>query len=201
MKSDKIRPCSWVRRKTNWTTWRTIAVTKSVLANSHFSIFLVFYKCINWKLTKASQGIKKSWMIRKKRGKVNFEVFLLNSIDTGLEDLAWHEQMIHPVYFYEHNLDLLYFIFFVVKRKPSWSASAARWQRYHHGPHTRATCLQANGTWWVYAGWFILRNLTFLKAHFRPTNGQTPQHRPPVSLPALSPVDVIATGLLLYLLV
>ena len=40
------------------------------------------------------------------------------------------------------------------------------------------------------AGWFILRNLTFLKAHFRPTNGQTPQHRPPVSLPALSPVDV-----------
>ena len=111
MESDKIRPSSWVRRKTNWTTWRTIAVTKSVLANSHFSIFLVFYKCINWKLTKASQGIKKSWMIRKKRRKVNFEVFLLNSIDTGLEDLAWHEQMIHPVYFYEHNLDLLYFIF------------------------------------------------------------------------------------------
>ena len=51
------------------------------------------------------------------------------------------------------------------------------------------------------AGWFILSNLTFLKAHFRPTNGQTPQHRPPVSLPALSPVDVSVTGLLLNLLV
>ena len=104
MESDKIRPSSWVRRKTNWTTWRTIAVTKSVLANSHFSIFLVFYKCINWKLTKASQGIKKSWMIRKKRGKVNFEVFLLNSIDMGLEDPTWHEQIIHPINFKEYLL-------------------------------------------------------------------------------------------------
>ena len=117
MESDKIRPSSWVRRKTNWTTWRTIAVTKSVLANSHFSIFLVFYKCINWKLTKASQGIKKSWMIRKKRGKVNFEVFLLNSIDTGLEDPALYEQIIHPIHFSKYlQHRFAYFIFYGQKK-------------------------------------------------------------------------------------
>ena len=59
---------------------------KSSLGKLSLFNSLVFYKCTNQKLTKASQGIKKSWMIRKKRGKVNFEVFLLNSIDMGLED-------------------------------------------------------------------------------------------------------------------
>ena len=39
-----------------------------------------------YNLTKAVELVEKDRLVRKKRGKVNSEVFLLNSIDTGLED-------------------------------------------------------------------------------------------------------------------